>query len=127
MKGEICIVTGAGSGIGRAASLKLADAGAMPLLVGRTTGKLEDVAREIEEQGGAADIEQADVTDYDAMRRLAASVLEKHGRIDVIVNNAGFTSRHRYLLDTTEQDAEDVLKVNLLGPFFLSRPRCRRC
>ena len=57
MKGEICIVTGAGSGIGRAAALKLADAGATPVLVGRTTGKLEDVAREIEEQGGAADIE----------------------------------------------------------------------
>ena len=91
----------------------------MLVLVGRTTGKLEDVAREIEEQGGAADIEQADVTDYDAIRRLAASVLEKHGRIDVIVNNAGFTSRHRYLLDTTYQEAEDVLKVNLLGPFFL--------
>jgi 3-oxoacyl-[acyl-carrier protein] reductase len=75
MKGEICIVTGAGSGIGRATGLKLADAGAMPVLVGRTTGKLEDVARENDAQGGAADIEQADVTDYDAMRRLSASVL----------------------------------------------------
>jgi NAD(P)-dependent dehydrogenase (short-subunit alcohol dehydrogenase family) len=119
MDGEVCIVTGAGSGIGRATALKLAEAGAFPVLVGRTTSKLRDVAAEICAAGGTCDIEQADVTDYDAMRALAASVLEKHGRIDVIVNNAGFTSRNRYLLDTTHQEAEDVVKVNLLGPFFL--------
>jgi NAD(P)-dependent dehydrogenase (short-subunit alcohol dehydrogenase family) len=119
MDGEICIVTGAGSGIGRAAALNLAGAGAMPVLVGRTTGKLEAVAAEIAAQGRSSDVEQADVTDYEAMRRLAASVLKKHGQIDVIINNAGFTSRNRYLLDTTDQEAEDVVRVNLLGPFFL--------
>ena len=119
MDGEVCIVTGAGSGIGRATALKLAEAGAVPVLVGRTTSKLRDVAAEIAAAGGASDVEQADVTDYDAMRALAASVLDKHGRIDVIVNNAGFTSRRRYLLDTTDREAEDVVRVNLLGPFFL--------
>ena len=119
MDGEVCIVTGAGSGIGRATALKLAEAGAVPVLVGRTTSKLRDVAAEIAAAGGACDVEQADVTDYDAMRALAASVLDNHGRIDVIVNNAGFTSRRRYLLDTTDREAEDVVRVNLLGPFFL--------
>ncbi len=119
MDGDICIVTGAGSGIGRSTALKLAEAGAVPVLVGRTTAKLEDVAGEIAAAGGSSDVEQADTTDYDARRSLAASVLEKHGQIDVIVNNAGFTSQHRYLLDTTDREAEDVVRVNLLGPFFL--------
>lgn len=119
MNTKVCVVTGAGSGIGRATAIKLADAGFFPVLVGRTTSKLLAVSKEINDRGFESAVEQADVTNYDAVRSMATSIIDTHGHIDVIVNNAGFTSSHRYLLDTTDQEAEDVIRVNLLGPFFL--------
>ena len=121
MKGSVCIVTGAGSGIGEAASLMLGDKGARVILVGRTPSKLERVRRAIEAKGGVADTRPCDVGDMDAVRGLAEGVLRDYGHVDVLVNNAGFSSRNRTTLTTTPSEAEAMMRVNLMGPFFLTQ------
>ena len=121
MKDTVCIVTGAGSGIGRATAIKLAEKAATIVLVGRTVAKLDSVRKEIETRGGVATTEPCDVADLDAVRRLPQTVLETHGRIDVLVNNAGSSSRNRTTLTTTPEEAEHMARVNLLGPFFLTQ------
>ena len=121
MKDKVCIITGGGSGMGRATAIKLAQQGAITVLMGRTKAKLEEVHREIESLGGKAEVAPCDVRDVEAVRRLAESTLERHGRIDVLVNNAGSSSKHRTTLTTTPQEAEDVVRVNLMGPFFLTQ------
>ena len=75
MNTKICVVTGAGSGIGRATAIKLADAGFFPVLVGRTTSKLLAVSKEINDRGFESAVEQADVTNYDAVRSMATSII----------------------------------------------------
>ena len=121
MKGSVCIVTGAGSGIGEAAALMLGGRGAQVVLVGRTLSKLERVRRAIEAGGGAADVRPCDVGDMAAIRRLAEGVLSDYGHVDVLVNNAGFSSRNRTTLKTTPEEAEAMMRVNLMGPFFLTQ------
>ncbi len=121
MKDNVCIVTGAGSGIGRAIAVRLAGMGATVVLVGRTKAKLDAAAAEIESEAGAVVVEPCDVTDYDAVRQLAKLTADRYGRIDVLVNNAGFSSRNRTTLTVTRQEAEDVVRVNLLAPFFLTQ------
>ena len=121
MKGSVCIVTGAGSGIGEAAALMLGSRGAQVVLVGRTLSKLERVRRAIEAGGGAADVRPCDVGDMAAVRGLAEGVLSDYGHVDVLVNNAGFSSRNRTTLKTTPEEAEAMMRVNLMGPFFLTQ------
>ena len=121
MNGQVCIVTGAGSGIGEATALKLAAMGAVTVLVGRTEAKLESVRGRIAADGGAATIIAADVTDHEDIRRVADGTLEQHGRIDVLINNAGFSSRNRTTLTLTPEEADAVFRVNLIGPMFLTQ------
>ncbi len=121
MKGSVCIVTGAGTGIGEAASLMLAERGAAVVLVGRTASRLERVRRAIQDKGGVADARACDVGDVEAVRGLAEGVLADYGRVDVLVNNAGASSRNRTTLKTTPAEAEAMMRVNLVGPFFLAQ------
>ncbi len=121
MKNSVCIITGAGSGIGEACSRMLAERGARVVLVGRTLSKLERVRREIEGGGGAADARAGDVSDVDAIRSLAKGVLADYGHVDVLVNNAGSSTRNRTILTVTPAEAEAVIGVNLTGPLFLTQ------
>ena len=121
MNGQVCIVTGAGSGIGEATAVKLAAMGAATVLVGRTQAKLEAARDRIEAEGGAATVVAADVTDLKDIRRIVDSTLEEHGRIDVLINNAGFSSRNRTTLSLTPKEADAVIRVNLIGPLFLTQ------
>ena len=121
MTERVCIVTGAGSGIGEATSLRLAAEGAVPVLVGRTEAKLESIRRRIQTLGGVATVIAADVTKHEEVRRLADRTLRHHGRIDALVNNAGFSSPNRTTLSVTPEEADAVMKVNLIGPMFLTQ------
>src|SRR5262249_16265810 len=87
--GRTVVVTGGGSGIGRCTAHELAALGAHVVLVGRRRGRLEAVAGEIREEGGAATLEALDVRDDDAVRAAVARVTSARGRIDGLVNNAG--------------------------------------
>jgi NAD(P)-dependent dehydrogenase (short-subunit alcohol dehydrogenase family) len=93
VRGRVVMVTGSSSGIGRATAVRLGAAGATVLLVARTTDALEEVRAEIVSAGGVAHVHPCDLVDPRALEDLAAEVLERHGHVDVLVNNAGRSIR----------------------------------
>ncbi|MEU0340289.1 SDR family oxidoreductase [Streptomyces bobili] len=113
--GQLVLVTGAGSGIGRATAFAFAEAGARVIAVDRDTESASRTA-ELARVVGAANAwaETADVSDEQAMEKLAAKVLAEHGVVDVLVNNAGIGMSGPFL-ETTAEDWRKVLDVNLWG------------
>ena len=87
--GKIAWVTGAGTGIGRAGALALAQAGATVILSGRRVPQLEAVAGQIADAGGAAEIEPLDIVDANAVDATAARIADTHGRLDMLIHSAG--------------------------------------
>ncbi|MFD6036118.1 SDR family oxidoreductase [Streptomyces griseoincarnatus] len=113
--GRLVLVTGAGSGIGRATALAFAEAGARVVAVDRDTGAALRTAGEARARGAAdAWAETADVADERAVEKLAERVTAAHGVVDVLVNNAGVGLGGAFL-DTTTEDWKRVLDVNLWG------------
>ncbi|AXI87442.1 SDR family oxidoreductase [Streptomyces griseoincarnatus] len=113
--GRLVLVTGAGSGIGRATALAFAEAGARVVAVDRDTGAALRTAGEARARGAAdAWAETADVADEQAVEKLAERVTAAHGVVDVLVNNAGVGLGGAFL-DTTTEDWKRVLDVNLWG------------
>ena len=89
LDGAICLVSGAGSGLGRESALELARLGATVVGCGRRPEPLEETRELIESIGGRAEAVQADIRDAEAVDELVDGLLERHGRLDVLVNNAG--------------------------------------
>lgn len=118
--GRIVLVTGATSGIGKAAALKLARAGAHVLLVARTREKLDETLEEIEKLGGRAEAYSADVSDLEDCDRLVEQVLKDHGHVDILVNNAGRSIR-RSVTHSYERfhDFERTMQLNYFGALRL--------
>jgi len=116
VRGRTVLITGASSGIGRAAALKIAAAGGIPLLVARSLDKLEDTRSEIERAGGTAFVYSADVSDIESIERLVEQVQDEHGAIDVLVNNAGRSIRRSIELSYDRfHDFERTIQLNYLG------------
>jgi NAD(P)-dependent dehydrogenase (short-subunit alcohol dehydrogenase family) len=116
VNGKTILITGASSGIGRAAAIKLARAGGIPLLVARSADKLEAVRDEIATFGGSAYVYAADVSDPDSIDRLVAQVLADHPAVDVLVNNAGRSIRRSIALSYDRyHDFERTIQLNYLG------------
>jgi NADP-dependent 3-hydroxy acid dehydrogenase YdfG len=121
LDGRTALVTGGGTGIGRATALALAGAGARVAVCGRRPGPLADVVTEIGTAGGAAWSATADMVDPEACESLAATFLEREGRCDVVVHNAGFSSKIRSPRFTGADEWRAVMDVNTLGPLVLTR------
>jgi 3-oxoacyl-[acyl-carrier protein] reductase len=125
LKGRVAIVTGGGTGIGRAVSLRLAKAGARGVVVNYSRSKEDaDVtAKELEELGADALAHKADISDEAAVKEMIAATTERFGRLDVLVNNAGTTHfiPHPDLDALTEEVWNDILGVNLKGTFYCCR------
>ena len=120
VNGKTVLITGASSGIGRAAAIKIARAGGIPLLVARSADKLEDTKREIEEAGGSAYVYTADVSETDSIEELCRRVLADHPAVDVLVNNAGRSIRRSVALSYDRfHDYERTIKLNYLGTIKL--------
>ena len=118
--GQVVIVTGAGSGIGRCTAHEVAALGAMPVLVGRRLEKLERVRDELAQDGLACSLRVMDIRDATAVREGVAAILAEHGRIDGLVNNAGgqFPSPLR---DISDKGWDAVVRNNLNGGFTVMR------
>ncbi len=118
--GKVVLITGASSGIGKAAAIKCAAAGATVLLVARTPEKLEETKAEIEEAGGQAHIHRADLSDLDDLERMASEVLAEYGRVDILVNNAGRSIRRSVELSYDRfHDFERTMQLNYFGSLKL--------
>ena len=118
--GKTVMITGATSGIGKAAALKLARAGAKVLLVARTKEKLEQTLHEIDQLGGVAFAYSCDVSHLDDVDRLVKDVIADHGVVDVLVNNAGRSIR-RSVAHTFDRfhDFERTMQLNYFGALRL--------
>ncbi|GAA3445020.1 SDR family oxidoreductase [Planomonospora venezuelensis] len=124
--GRVVIVTGAGRGIGREHALEFArqgakvvvnDLGTGPDGSGRSGGPALDVVGEIQALGGQAVANSDDIADWDGAARLVKMALSAFGRLDVLVNNAGFV-RDRMLVSMTEHEWDEVIRVHLKGHFL---------
>ena len=119
--GATVMVTGASSGIGEATSYAVARRGAHVLLVARRADELERVRAAIVADGGRATAYTLDLTDGDAVDALVAEVLERHGAVDYLVNNAGRSIRRSLELTSGRfHDFERMMAVNFLGPARLT-------
>ena len=118
--GQVALVTGGGSGIGRCTAHELASLGAAVALVGRKLEKLQAVQAEIEAEGGVVSIHAADIREEDRVRAVVAEVLARHGRIDALVNNAG-GQYPSPLASITAKGWDAVVRNNLTGGFLMAR------
>ena len=118
LQGKVAWITGAGSGIGRAGALELAEAGASIVLSGRRTAQLEEVAAAIKSAGGQAETLPLDVADREAVARAGAAILERHGRVDVLVNSAGINLPTRFWKTLTPESFQQIVGVNLNGALY---------
>ncbi len=117
---KVVMITGASSGIGKSAALKVGEAGGTVLLVARTPEKLEETRAEIEAAGGTAHIHQCDLSDIEDIERMADEVIAKHGRVDVLVNNAGRSIRRSVARSYDRfHDYERTMQLNYFGALKL--------
>jgi 7-alpha-hydroxysteroid dehydrogenase len=118
LDGEVALITGASRGIGAAIAAELARAGADLVLVARGADDLELVATAVRGIGRAALVIPADLSDASAMSRVIDAGLAEHGRLDVLVNNAGGAAPTPYL-ETTAEQLDAAFKFNVSAPFEL--------
>lgn len=121
LKDRVTLVTGASSGIGEATARALGDAGATVALVARSQGKLEEVAAGVEAAGGTASVHPVDLTDLEAIDRLCADALARHGHVDILINNAGRSIR-RSVSGSTDRfhDYERTMQLNYFAAVRLT-------
>jgi NAD(P)-dependent dehydrogenase (short-subunit alcohol dehydrogenase family) len=120
VNGRTVVITGASSGIGRAAAVKIAAAGGIPILVARSGDKLEEAKAEIERGGGTAYAYTCDLSDYDAIGALLERLFSEHAAIDMLVNNAGRSIRRSVAVSYDRfHDFERTVGLNYLGPVKL--------
>jgi NADP-dependent 3-hydroxy acid dehydrogenase YdfG len=117
LAGKIAWVTGAGSGIGEAAALALADAGATVVLTGRRREPLEDVARRINATG-TAHVQPADLTVAEQVQRVGDHIRATFNRLDILVNNAGVNILERHWSQLTPERIDTLLQGNLTSALY---------
>ncbi|MGA2352282.1 MAG: glucose 1-dehydrogenase [Terracidiphilus sp.] len=126
LRGKVAIVTGASSGIGQAIAERLGAEGARIIVdyLG-TPERAEKTERIVKKAGTDAEIVKADVTEMQDMKKLVDAAWERFGSSDILINNAGVEHKSAFI-DTAESDYDQVMAVNLRGPFFMTQAFVRR-
>jgi 3-oxoacyl-[acyl-carrier protein] reductase len=125
LKGKVAIVTGSSSGIGKAIALRFGQEGAKVVVAARRLQLCEQTVSQIREQSGEALAIQTDIADERQVERLMADTVERYGRIDILINNAGIGGGSR-LIDTSTETFDQVMNVNVRGTFFCCRAGFRQ-
>lgn len=125
LSGKVAIVTGGSSGIGQATAFRLAANGAQVVVVNRNEEKGKKIADRICSEGGKALHIQADVSKLDDIDRMVEEVVNKLGRIDILVNSAGISIKSTHTEDVSEEEWDKTLNINLKGAFFCSQRAAR--
>jgi NAD(P)-dependent dehydrogenase (short-subunit alcohol dehydrogenase family) len=120
IEGKVVVITGASSGIGKALALKVGEAGATAVLVARSEDKLQETKAEIEEAGGTAAVHPGNLSELEDCERLVDEILAEHGRVDVLVNNAGRSIR-RSIANSYDRfhDYQRTMQLNYFGALKL--------
>jgi NAD(P)-dependent dehydrogenase (short-subunit alcohol dehydrogenase family) len=123
VEGKVALVTGAGTGIGRAVCVRLAEEGADVVVTSRTPGHVEETCAEVEAACGRRPASHVlDVTDRAAVERVVAEVAASRGRIDVLSNNGGLDLSHAPpVADVADEEWERLFRVNVTGIFYVCR------
>ena len=121
LSGQLALVTGASRGIGYATARALGAAGAHVVAVARTVGGLEELDDEIQEAGGSATLVPLDITDYDGLDRMGASLYERWGKLDIMIANAGVLGVITPLSHLDIKEWQKLLDVNLTANWRLLR------
>ncbi|SDM48726.1 SDR family NAD(P)-dependent oxidoreductase [Allokutzneria albata] len=126
LAGATALVTGGGTGIGRGIALALSDAGATVAVLGRSREPLEQTAKLISDAGGSASVVTADVTDSASVSTAVRTVVDRHGSLDVAVNNAGILTATGPLTDIDEEHWDRLLTVNVTGVMLSMKHELRQ-
>jgi NAD(P)-dependent dehydrogenase (short-subunit alcohol dehydrogenase family) len=118
---RVAVVTGASRGIGRAAALALAEAGAHIVALARTQGALEELDDAIRERGGSATLVPVNLKDYEALDRLGAALHQRWGKLDVLVGNAGILGELAPITHVDQPVWDEVMAVNVTANYRLIR------
>jgi len=124
LKDKVAVVTGAARGIGRSISLALADAGASVALIDLSAENLQGVLNEITASGGKASVHLCDITNQEAVAAAFNDIMERHGALHILVNNAGIT-RDNLLMRLSPEDWEAPIRTNLTGAFYCIKAAVR--
>ena len=116
--GNVAVITGAGSGIGRALALQLAEQGALLAINDRSSEALAETRREIEDRGGTVLCHAFDVGSWTEMQAFADAVHTHYGRVDAVINNAGVALGQMNVEDVSIENFEWIVKVNMWGVFY---------
>src|ERR1700761_4573224 len=121
LQNKVALVTGASRGIGRAAAIALANAGAHVICVARTTGGLEDTDDEIQKGGGSATLVPLNIRDFDALERLGKSIFDRWGRLDAFLGNAGSLGVLTPLSHLDPKIFQELIEVNVTANWRMIR------
>ncbi|WP_042479377.1 SDR family NAD(P)-dependent oxidoreductase [Bacillus ndiopicus] len=120
MTNQVALVTGAGTGLGRATAIQFAAEGAKVILIGRRKEKLQEVAQIIEQAGGQSLVFQVDVTNSEEVNRLREQLIAQVDRIDVLINNVGGTGDYSTVHDMTPSIWDHTIRLNLYTSFLVT-------